>query len=229
MGVHGRRLEEAGAKKKSDGLSPKRLNELGAQGWEAVGRLAEARRSRSLGRWSCSSALRTESCAPGLPGTVPRQGGGWVAPGFEEVHAEFDRNSRSAARSALPSPRTGAARRSLTCGAAAVRRPRGAVEGGHDGRRQFDDQGPGGDDDCRRELARLDRLRRADRRVLARVRPERQGSDNRAPAPQPRSGAGLDRRAAAFRGLARPRPRLRSCSRARSRRGNQEPVTGTTR
>jgi hypothetical protein len=31
-------LEEAGGlKKKSDGVNPDRLNELGAQGWEAVG------------------------------------------------------------------------------------------------------------------------------------------------------------------------------------------------
>ena len=90
---------------------------------------------------------------------------------------------------------------------------RRTVERGHDGRRQFDDQGPGGDDGCRRELARLDRLRRTGRRVLARVRPERQRRDHRAPAPQPRSGVGLDRRAAARRGPARPRPRL---SRARA-------------
>jgi hypothetical protein len=31
-------LEDAGGlKKKSDGLSPERLNELGSEGWEAVG------------------------------------------------------------------------------------------------------------------------------------------------------------------------------------------------
>jgi hypothetical protein len=29
--------DAAGLKKKSDGLAPDRLNELGAQGWEAVG------------------------------------------------------------------------------------------------------------------------------------------------------------------------------------------------
>ena len=29
--------EAAGLKKKSDGLAPERLNELGAEGWEAVG------------------------------------------------------------------------------------------------------------------------------------------------------------------------------------------------
>ncbi|MBS1868389.1 MAG: hypothetical protein JSS99_01875 [Actinobacteria bacterium] len=29
--------DAAGLKKKSDGLAPGRLNELGAQGWEAVG------------------------------------------------------------------------------------------------------------------------------------------------------------------------------------------------
>jgi CubicO group peptidase (beta-lactamase class C family) len=43
------------------------------------------------------------------------------------------------------------------------------VERGHDGRRQFDDQGPGRDDGRGRQLAWLDRLRRTGRRLLARV------------------------------------------------------------
>ena len=68
-------------------------------------------------------------------------------------------------------------------------------------------QGPRGDDAGGGERARLARLRRAGRALLARVRPERQGRDHRAPAPRPRGRARLARREAARREAARPRLR----------------------
>ncbi len=142
-------------------------------------------------------------------GSTPRHSP-WVAPGFEEVRAEFERNfaERGEIGAAVAAYWRGEKVVDLWGGRRTPDRRR-TVERGHDGRRQFDDQGPGGDDGCRRELARLDRLRRASRRVLAGVRAERQGRDHGAPAPQSRSGAGLDRRAVALRGPARPRPRVR--------------------
>ena len=86
-------------------------------------------------------------------------------------------------------------------------RGRRAVERRHDGRRHVQHQGPRGDDARAGERARLARLRRAGRALLARVRAERQGRRHRAPAPRPRGGAGLARRGAADRADARPRCR----------------------
>ena len=154
---------------------------------------------------------RQEERADPSPRVVERapHRGGWVARGFEEVRVEFDRNfvERGEIGAAVAAYWRGEKVVDLWGGRRTPDRRR-AVERGHDGRRQFDDEGSGGDDGCRRELARLDRLRRAGRRVLARVRPERQGCDHRAPAAQSRSGVGLDRRGAAGRGLEGPRQRV---------------------
>ena len=116
--------------------------------------------------------------------------GGWVAPGFEEVRAEFDRNFVE--------------RGEIGAAVAAYWRGEKVVDL-WGGRRTPDGDEPWNEDTmvvvnsttkglaamtiAVAELARLDRLRRAGRRVLARVRPERQGRDHRSPAPQPRGRA----------------------------------------
>ena len=92
-------------------------------------------------------------------------------------------------------------------------RGRRAVERRHADRLHVQHQGPGCDDACAGELAWLARLRRTGRALLARVRAERQGRRDRAPAARPRGGAGLARRGAADRADARPRCR-RTCARA---------------
>ena len=144
--------------------------------------------------------------------TAPHHGGR-VAPGFEEVVPSSSATSLSGARSAPPSPRTGAARRWWTSGAVAGRPP--ARNRG-----------------TRTRWSSSTRPRRASPRWRSRSPtraagstttlrsrstgpsfPERQGRRHRASAAQPRGGVGLDRRAAGDPGPERPRPGL---SRART-------------
>ncbi len=105
-----------------------------------------------------------------LATSAPRHAS-WVAPGFEEVREEFDRNF--------------AERGEIGAAVAAYWRGEKVVDL-WGGRRTPDGQAPWNEDtmvvvnsttkglaamtDRRRELARLDRLRRAGRRLLARVR-----------------------------------------------------------
>ena len=102
---------------------------------------------------------------------------GFVAPGFEEVRAEFERNfaERGEIGAAVAAYWRGEKVVDLWGGR---RTPEGrrAVERGHDGRRHVHHQGPRGDDAGGGERARLARLRRAGRALLARVRAERQGA-----------------------------------------------------
>ena len=82
-------------------------------------------------------------------------------------------------------------------------RGRRTLERRHDGRRHVQHQRPRGDDAGGGEGARLARLRRPGRRLLARVRAEWQGRSHRAPAPRPRGGARPARREADDREAAR--------------------------
>ena len=111
-----------------------------------------------------------------LEGRASRYGGS-VAAGFEEVRAEFERNfaERGEIGAAVAAYWRGEKVVDLWGGR---RTPDGrrTVERGHDGRRHVHHQGPGGDDARGGELAWLARLRRAGRRLLARVRTERQGA-----------------------------------------------------
>ena len=139
---------------------------------------------------------------------------GFVAPGFEEVRAEFERNFEERGE-------IGAAVAAYWRGEKVVdlwggrRTPDGrrALERRHADRLHVQHQGPGCDDARAGERAWLARLRRTGRALLARVRTERQGRGDRAPAAWPRGGAGLARRGAADRADARPRCR-RTCARA---------------
>ena len=182
-----------------------------------------ARAPERTGEWRRFTCIRTLSGARRITAVGSPRASRKCAPSSSAT-------SPSAARSALPSPRTGAARRWSTCGAAAAL-PTGDAPWNEDTMVVVNSTTKG--------LAAMT-LAVANSRgwidydspvaeLLARVRPERQGRDHRSPAPQPRGRAGLDRRAAAPRGYARPRLRRRARSRARSRRGNREHDTATTR
>ena len=89
---------------------------------------------------------------------------GFVAPGFEEVRAEFERNftERGEIGAAVAAYWRGEKVVDLWGGRRDARRRR-AMERGHDGHRHVHDQGPRRDDAGRGERARLARLRRAGR------------------------------------------------------------------
>ncbi len=131
---------------------------------------------------------------------------GWVAPGFEAVRAEFERNF--------------AERGEIGAAVAAYWRGEKVVDL-WGGRRAPDGDAPWNEDtmvvamSCTKGLAALTlavanarglaRLRRAGRALLARVRAERQSRGHRAPAPRARGRPGPARRAADDRQDARSR------------------------
>ena len=128
----------------------------------------------------------------------------------------FSRLRRGARRVPAQLRRTRRDRRRRRCvlarreGRRSVGRPphtrgRRALEPRHDRRRHVHNQGPLSDDTGGVQRARLARLRRTGRALLARVRAERQSRDHCAPAPRPRGGAGPARREADAREVARPR------------------------
>ena len=163
-------------------------------------------------------------------GPPPRTIDGFVAPGLRggarRVRAQLRRTRRDRRRRRRVLARR-EGRRSV--GRPPHARRRRAVERGHDGRRHVHHQGPRGDDAGGGERARLARLRRAGRALLARVRAERQGGDHRAPAPRARGGARPARRDADRSRSCATSTTSRACSRGRSRRGRRGRATATTR
>ena len=166
----------------------------------------------------------------GDPMTTTTNVDGSVAPGFEEVRAEFERNfaERGEIGAAVAAYWRGEKVVDLWGGR---RTPEGDAPWNEDTMVVVMSitKGLVGDDAGGGERARLARLRRAGRALLARVRAERQGRDHGAPAPRPRGGAGPARRGAARSRSCATSTTSRACSRARSRRGRRGRVTATTR